>query len=142
MSDPVAFFIPGRPRPQGSKQPMLNRSTGEPYLYESNTKLLTPWRRAVKAGAVIAMGGRPAFDAAVNVSLTFLFARPASHGAGFTLPTGRQFGDIDKLTRAVYDSLTGVVFADDSLVIQETNRKAWAGPGEIEGVHVWANRRA
>ena len=40
-------------------------------------------------------------------------------------PTSARLGDIDKLSRAVLDALTGVAYLDDRQVIQLEARKAY-----------------
>ena len=65
----------------------------------------------------------------MRIGLVFWFARPASHYGtknGITYlksnapvhPVSARLGDIDKLSRAVLDALTGVAYLDDRQVIQ------------------------
>ena len=63
------------------------------------------------------------FDTAVSVSLTFWLTRPKTVTRQYATKTY----DIDKLTRAVLDSLTqGGVIQDDSNVVDLTARKTYA----------------
>jgi Holliday junction resolvase RusA-like endonuclease len=60
------------------------------------------------------------FDVAVSVSLTFWLRRPKT----VTRQYATQTYDLDKLTRAVFDSLTqSGVIKDDSYVVDLTARK-------------------
>lgn len=82
-----------------------------------------PWMQSVRnAAAEVLPEGFELLRGPVNVKVTFSFARPKGH-----FRTGRSAGDmkraaphrhsstpdLDKLCRAIGDSLTGVVFADD-----------------------------
>ena len=80
--------------------------------------------------------------------MVFTFERPASHyGTGRNAgrvkdsapdwPDTKWTGDIDKLTRAVFDSLTaGGVIEDDARVVEAAVSKAWCVPGAPGGVLV------
>ena len=46
-------------------------------------------------------------------------------------PTGRNVGDLDKLVRAVLDSLTGILYYDDSSVIDITAKKRYASRDQV-----------
>lgn len=109
----ISFFVPGVPRPQGSKVAFVQR--GKAVMLESS-KGLKSWRRDIGQAALaarkqsavkIAPKGSP-----VEVELTFYFDHDT------TLPP-----DLDKLMRAVLDALTGVLWADDSQVTEALLRK-------------------
>ena len=75
----------------------------------------------------------------VAVRLDFTFTRPKSHVTsngdlrlGFTAEH-LQRPDVDKLSRAVLDALTGIAWQDDSQVISLTATKRW---GDASGVLV------
>lgn len=116
------FDVLGVPAAQGSK-----RHVGGGRLVESSKKV-KPWREAVKAAAVEALGDDPAIEGPAFVGITFRFARPAGHyGSGKNAarlkdsapayPTSRALGDLDKLARSTLDALTdSQVIADDSQV--------------------------
>jgi crossover junction endodeoxyribonuclease RusA len=78
------------------------------------------------------------------VAITLRLARPAGHwgkgrNAGRLVPTApavpRGKPDIDKLARSTLDSLTGIVFDDDSRVARLELRKIYAAPGQ-EGARI------
>lgn len=143
---PLVFYVPGRPRPQGSKTPGLTKD-GRTFMRESGAAQLRPWRKAIRqaaADAVILQFGRgssaPAFGSdPVSLVLTFGMRWPASHHGRRTWPTARP--DVDKLVRAALDAITGPVVADDSQVVSLTARKVWAERDVDwpEGLHVWCN---
>ena len=85
------------------------------------------------------MEGQVPTEQALSVELVFFFPRPKSHltSTGMlkaSAPTFRaQRPDVDKLTRAVLDALTGIVYVDDCQVVSLLAQKEW---GTSPGVHV------
>lgn len=147
MSGPRAsFFAAGRPVTQGSKTIGRTR-TGRVFLRE-DAKGLKAWRDTLTAMAARTAGRVGMITGPVRVELTFSFERPASHyGTGRNAgrvkdsatgwPDTKWAGDIDKLTRAVFDSLTaGGVIEDDARVVEASMSKAWCVPGATGGVLV------
>lgn len=133
----IEFVVLGVPGAQGSKKMVGRAGNGRPILRESSAKV-APWREAVKAAAVEALGDQPAFEGPVAVHVEFRFARPASHygtgknadalkGSAPDLPTSRALGDIDKLVRSTLDALTdSQVIGDDSQVAMLAALKCYA----------------
>jgi Holliday junction resolvase RusA-like endonuclease len=115
------IFIEGSPRPQGSKKAFARGKTI--VLVEAN-KELPAWREHMtKMLQLKQMEETQAFTTAVNVALTFWLPRPKSVKRQYA--TGTY--DIDKLTRAVLDSVTKAgVWRDDSDVVDLTVRKTYA----------------
>jgi crossover junction endodeoxyribonuclease RusA len=131
----ISFFVPGTPKPQGSKRAFLHKTTKKPIMVESGGKPLTDWRGDVKRAAMEAMGDRPLFEGPVGISLGFELNRPKSHPKTRpTWPIARP--DIDKLGRSVLDALTAVCFKDDSQVVYLEMAKGWADVGRGSGVWV------
>lgn len=127
-------FIPGVPKPQGSKTSGVNRNTGKTFMREDNAGT-KPWRKRM-VEALQNERGRPLhrFDSAVWVSLRFVFLRPKSHEPD-SLPTSKLLGDVDKLTRNVLDALTQAgVITDDKYVIKLRDVEKVYGPNP--GVHI------
>lgn len=93
---------------------------------------LEPWRNRVRGAAARAWGARPPYDGPVAIELTFHL--PAPKSVRCLIPRTRPDGD--KLERAVLDSLTGVIYADDGQVADCVRRKRWA-QAEGPGVDVW-----
>lgn len=114
----LTFFVPGVPAPQGSKS--LSRSG---HMYEAN-KRLKPWRDQIVFHARRAHGRQEPIDAAVKVTAVFLFPKPKTTKFK-DHPAGKP--DVDKLCRAVLDSLTiARVIRDDARVVELSARKEWA----------------
>jgi len=136
----IAFKVLGTPVAQGSM-----RHVGRGRVVHSNAAALLPWRDSVRAAAAAAMGGRELELGPVFVVAEFGFPRPKGHyGTGRNCCTVRpsapichsQAPDIDKLLRAVLDSMTGVVFRDDSQVHGSHLSKWWAQAGGCGYVEV------
>ena len=113
----ISYDIEGTPRPQGSK-----RHVGNGVMLESS-KYVKEWRAFAKLKATIAMQRTPRIDKPHGVRLTvwFVFERPKKHFTSKGLrPDAPKFHlsqpDSDKLLRALLDSMSGVVFEDDSQV--------------------------
>lgn len=123
---PVTVWVPGRPRTKGSLKPVHIR-TGAGRCKVGLTEdgeFSVAWKkamiRAIREQAVCAR-----WPHAVYVSLTFVFEREGGDSSPW--PTGRQYGDVDKLERNVLDALTqsGLIF-DDALVVDGRRAKRFA----------------
>lgn len=122
MREPIVVEVEGDPRPQGSKVGFI--VSGKVVMTEGRgpqLKLFRAWRKTVKAAAKEAMIG-PLLTGPVTVDITFRLRRPMTVERAY--PSIAP--DLDKLTRAVFDSLTGTVWKDDSLVVGMVVRKLYA----------------
>ena len=127
IPDVVSIYAPGIPVPQGSKQ--IVRRGAKSWLIDVGHDKLHTWRANVAGHARQVMDGAEPFDEPVKVRLTFRMPRPKR--PKFKVPGVRP--DIDKLTRAVLDAITGPVLVDDSLVVELTATQEY---DEKPGVHV------
>ena len=104
----TAFFVVvGRPVTQGSLSSFKSATTGR--IITPQSQPLVAWRNKVAA-----VGGLQRCYLARPV--------PVSIELEFWLEVGQR-ADIDKLVRAVFDALTGVLFEDDVQVINLWARK-------------------
>lgn len=131
----IKYTIPGLPQAQGSKRVFNN------VLVETN-KNLRPWRATAACLARDAMNGAAPLAGAVAVTATFVFPRPKSHyrtgKLSHVLRDDAPFyksskPDVDKLQRALYDSLTGTILGDDSQIARYGGTKIY---GDVPGVVV------
>lgn len=113
----IEYSIEGTPRPQGSK-----RHVGGGVMVESS-KYVKEWRAFARMKAVQAMQGNERIEKPVPVLLVvdFIFDRPLKHftkkGLRPEAPSCHTSKpDVDKLLRALLDSMSGVVFVDDGQV--------------------------
>jgi crossover junction endodeoxyribonuclease RusA len=139
VSDRVcAFEATGTPRPQGSLTPWVSAATGKVHVSHSGGVAFARWRGIVAATARRAWDGPP-LTGPVGVQMLFRLPRPDGAEAGtFTTPP-----DVDKLSRAVLDALSGVVYVDDAQVVRLTASKVyaarpWSEPGVVVKVEDWA----
>lgn len=125
----LAFFVPGLPKPQGSK-----RHVGNGVMIESAN--ISDWRTAVATvarQAALTSAWPLVVGGPVEVVLTFHLQAPKTRPR--ELPCVRP--DIDKLARAVLDSLTvACVFRDDSRVTDLIARKRYADDTQPLGCDV------
>jgi crossover junction endodeoxyribonuclease RusA len=124
------IFVEGAPATQGSKRGFVRG--GRVVLVDDNSAALHSWREAIADDARAAWRRRPRLTGPVALTLTFSLLRPASAPKRRrTWPTAARSGDLDKLARAVFDALTGVVFDDDAQVTEVIARKDWAQDGRV-----------
>jgi len=117
----IAFTVTGAPQTKGSAKAFKHNGTGRIIVRNDNPRCKS-WQADVAWQAKGAMAGRRAEPGPVRVAVLFTVARP---------PTSRLLAprlDLDKLLRALLDAMTGIVYVDDSQVVEVTARKAW-GPG-------------
>lgn len=126
-----SFFVAGVPAPKGSTRAWV--AGGRAVVTEANPQT-RPWVALVQDAAL--QEGRPVLARTVPVAvvLEFVLPRPASLPKKVTHHLKKP--DLDKLTRAVLDALTGVVWTDDSQVAGVEARKRYPQDGEPTGVTV------
>lgn len=129
----LSFAVGGEAIPQGSKTVYNGRAV------DANAKKLRPWRRqvtgAAKAAAFVAELAEP-LEGALALSIEFVFVRPKT--AKRALPHVKP--DLDKLIRAINDSLTDAgVWKDDGQVTTISARKIY-GPTPGARVSVYREK--
>lgn len=138
----ISIVVYGLPGPQGSKSPKGRRRNGSVILVESSKKV-KPWRAAVAAAAELV---RPAvlLDGPLVADMVFSLPRPKGH-----FGTGRNSGilrpsaplrphvppDLSKLERSTEDALTGIIWTDDSRVVEYgRSAKLYAGDDDPDAL--------
>lgn len=134
-TETLTFFVRGKPVPKGSMNGRVVHSRGRRYaqVYDQQGKDLKTWQEAIKWAAIAQRRrladkeGRQAY----KIRLLFQFHRPQSHTNAKGKPTAdfrpspTVKPDIDKLTRAVLDALSGTIYKDDSQVTAIAARKVY-----------------
>lgn len=140
MKPPISFFVAGDPKPAGSKRGFFNKFTKHVVITDANPNS-KDWKTDVKYQAAQHYSG-DLWDCPIYLKLTFFRLRPAGHyrsGKNAHLlkdsapkrPTPKP--DVLKLARGVEDALTGVIWVDDSLIVDESLHKNY---GDKPGVLV------
>ncbi len=117
----LRFTVVGEPRPKGS---LSHGRHGRAYW----PKRVMDWQNLVAHEARLAMAkcGFPLMEAPVSVTATF-YVVPTKGGKS----PGRLRGDLDKLERAIFDAMTGVVYRDDEQVYWGHPKKVAVEPGRL-----------
>ncbi len=132
------FRVYGEPKPAGSKRAFVNPKTKQAILTDASGQAGKDWRADVKAAARPCFA-EPVMAAALVVDITFYRARNKGHygtgrNAGCVKDTAPAYPtvapDVDKLSRAILDALTGIAWRDDAQVVEKTVRKRYGShPG-------------
>lgn len=125
------FFVPGIPKPQGSKRAFVNPKTNRAVVVEDN-KNVRDWRSDVRAMAMDHADNRIS-EGSVCITLRFIMKRPLATPKSKPTPPAVKKPDLDKLERAILDALTGILFTDDSQVTFLLGIKRIAEIDELPG---------
>lgn len=154
----LSFVVVGRPQPAGSKRGIPVRRHGQPTgqvaVIDANPHTKS-WQGTVREAAHQALQADtpsgngdtpiPYPDAPLTLIVDFYLRRPAGHyGTGRNHATLKPSAprwpttkpDATKLTRAVEDALTGIVWRDDSQVVAQLIRKHYARREQPEHAHI------
>lgn len=137
----LRFFVPGLPRPAGSKKAFVIKQTGRAILTDMSGSEGKHWRSSVAQVASEVLQGE-LLHGPLCFAMLFVFPRPASHygsgrNAGQVRASAPPFPavkpDTTKLVRAVEDALAKVAFKDDAQIVGQSAHKIY---GQRPGVHV------
>ena len=122
----ASFFVKGKPVSQGSLKFIKGRAI------HVKGRELALWRGTI--AAIARSTNIKKAQVGVDMDLLFIFNKPKTvkRAEPYVRP------DLDKLIRAVLDSLTDVAYEDDQQVVRLTAEKAY---GETEGVHIRIRER-
>ena len=115
--------------PQGSSSAFIKNGRA---IVTSANKKLKPFRKELAAAAIRAMRERgfsgllAAKGEAVGVCLDVYFEKPKSTRRSHCTVKP----DLDKLARSCFDAMTGIVFFDDSQVVELSAKKHY-GPKRV-----------
>lgn len=126
VASAIEFTVYGTPRPQGSMRSFWKPGMVRAVITSDNSKL-KPWRQQITEMA-LSLNAMKIEVGPVRVELDFYFSRPksAAKRIGMTVKP-----DIDKLTRAIFDSITGVLIRDDSQITHMNVRKHYGDPERV-----------
>ena len=134
----ICFVVFGKPQTAGSKRafPFRRKNGLLGVAVSDDNPKSRDWKNAVSdAGANQGLDGL--LSGPLKLTLTFYAPRPKGHSGKKGLkatapayPITRP--DVLKLARAVEDALTGVVWGDDSQVVNEVLFKRYGEPARVE----------
>ena len=133
------FWVPGTPRPKGSPKIAIRKSTGKRFVVESQTQ--KDWQDAVAERARWAVAWQSEscpVDCPVSVVINFILPKIKSAKTNASsLKLAAVKPDLDKLVRTVLDALEGIVYTNDSRVVDIVTSKRTAMSGEPAGVKIY-----
>ncbi|GGF38965.1 RusA family crossover junction endodeoxyribonuclease [Williamsia phyllosphaerae] len=137
LTTSTTLFVPGHPAAQGSKA-FKGMRNGKPILVEQSGRV-APWRQSVATAARFVHPDL--VTGPVSVRLEFVMPRPKSAKRDVVVPATKRTGDLDKLSRAVFDALSGSAFVDDAQVTELHATKRVALTDEAPGVRITLTTR-
>jgi len=133
----IHFRAFGVPKTQGSMRAIIARGTGRAIAVHDQGPELRSWRTLVADAARQAHRGM--LDGPLGMTMVFHLPMPTSRPDVLRTPKQRwqwlvpwRRPDLDKLERAVLDSLTGVLFHDDAQIVVVTKRKSYGAEPGVE----------
>lgn len=129
----IEFDVPGMPIPKGSAKAFMRKGARFPTVIQDNAAKQKPWASMIGlcAAQEMARTGTKLSTGAMSITVSFAMPRPKCHmnSKGNVRPNAPYHPvtkpDIDKLLRCVFDALTGIVWRDDSQVIQTVTTKQY-----------------
>lgn len=150
----IAFRVIGRAQQRGSKTPWIPKRKDGSFVMKNGRPIIAtmdsnkssgPWMQEVKWAAISALGQIELITAPIELTARFYFCRPQSHfGSGKNAGVLKasapsihaQSPDLDKLTRALGDSLTGVLIHDDKLIARIISERLWTIEAERTEIEI------
>lgn len=138
----IELFVHGRAATAGSKTGFYNKKTGKVIMAPAS-KRQKPWMESVKWAAIQkGYNGKMLIEGPVFLEITFFFMRPKGHykkSGGLTksarrYPSNRP--DLSKLTRAVEDALSSLIYHDDSQIVTQHTQKRYCSEGQPQGAQI------
>lgn len=140
------FFVPGIPKPGGSKRAFVIPGTNRASITDANDKS-KDWKTSVSQTAVD--HGVTPLSGPLELSIDFIFPRLKGHyGTGKNIDVVKATAphrhtvkpDATKLTRSTEDALTGIAWRDDAQVAVQIISKWYAEQGETPGARITIER--
>lgn len=128
MTEPIRFTAFGIPAPQGSARAFFKDGMKRAVLVKDNDERQRSWRSVVASEAAKAMEGIALIDGAIEIRVRFVFPRPKS--VKRIHMTTRP--DLDKILRSCFDAMTGIVYSDDSRIMEIAASKQYGEPARAE----------
>ncbi len=135
------FTVPGKPQPGGSKKGFISRgkhgTKDRVLIVDDNHDGVKPWKNHIQIVASELMRSRAPFEGPLMLVVQFYVERPKGHygvhgvrRSAPRYPTVRP--DATKLLRPLEDALTGILWKDDSQIVEQIVRKRYGDPPRAE----------
>lgn len=127
------YVILGRPESGGSKTSWAHPKTGRIITRDANPNA-DAWKNTVKQQVMLERRNAPLLEGPLFLYARFYRKRSASHftsTGSLTAKASREWSqftmapDATKLLRPFEDALTGMVWGDDSQIVQQFVAKSW-----------------
>jgi Holliday junction resolvase RusA-like endonuclease len=118
----LTFTVIGIARPKGSTKAFMRPGMKFPIVTSDN-RSVKGWEQSVRA-AIQQQAGGQLFQGPVTVAITFELPKPKSLGKRDAPHVKKP--DLDKLARGSLDAMKGVLWNDDSQVVNLHVRKVYA----------------
>lgn len=147
----LRFEVAGKAEPAGSKRAFVPQKNGQPFRSKTNGRIVVSvvddnpngrdWKNRVGDAARQQWGARLLLTAPLWLKVTFYLLRPKGHhgtgrNAAVVKESAPQFPatkpDVLKLTRAVEDALSGIIYADDAQIVSERIDKRYGDKPRVE----------
>lgn len=137
----VAFTVPGAPVPKGRARSRVVHANGRSFVSHYTPAETANYENLVRMCAKDAMHDRYPLDGPIRLEVTVVIPIPASwsgrkqRAAAQGLVGATKKPDIDNYLKSVSDGCNGVVWVDDSQIVELTARKMY---GDVPRVIVYA----
>jgi Holliday junction resolvase RusA-like endonuclease len=129
----ISFFVPGVPKPGGSKTGFYNKKLNRVMIVDASKN--RDWKAVIKDCALQTLKNVAPWTCPVILNVEFRMPRPKNHfGSGKNkdkikdssppYPAGKP--DCLKLARCLEDALTGILWRDDAQIVQEHIYKVYS----------------
>ena len=136
----LSFTVFGVAQPKGNMRAFMRPGMHFPIVTDSNRSVKS-WSQLVAEGANRALAALPTsdrgvLDGPVRLTLAFYLPRPKKYQRRGVPVAHLTAPDWDKLSRAISDALTHVVYRDDKQIVEAVIGKFYAEVNETPRVDV------
>ncbi len=121
----IQFTAYGIPVPMARARVFMDKKTGK--VRAANPRRCSDWKQSI---AMQALEHRPStlMDGPIRIEATFYLLKPKSKRAKY--PATKP--DWDNLAKALTDSLEGLIYTNDSRIVEAHIRKEYGDPPRVE----------
>lgn len=128
----LSFFVPGTPKPGGSKTGFYSKKLNRVLIVDASKN--QDWKASIKSFAMTVYDGIP-WTCPIVLTVEFRVTRPRCHyGSGKNSDRVKESSppyplskpDSTKLLRCLEDALTGIIWRDDSQIVEQHVYKNYA----------------